>query len=166
MHRYAPIDPRLLEEPHAHQLFQNVAEHYLGLAGDSFEEVEQLVDVPAQARLVWRLWLFLAEVGGSGVVGYLWNYCHSFAELREIHAALVEVGADELRTLLETGIRSSVEQGHGEFLEESDAREWAWLFAKSVALSDDEVNTASLQVAYPGASEVVASYIRANRSSF
>ncbi len=163
MHYYTPIDPSMLDEADAHQLFQNVADHYLKCAANSFEYVEQLSSAPPSARLIWRLWIFLAEVSGSGVCDYLWNHCLSLQELQEIHGALDKVQAVDMRRLLEAGIRSSLDQNIGEFLDQLGAKEWAAQFSTIEGLSDDELNDKSYEVAYPLCSEIIASYIRGHQ---
>jgi hypothetical protein len=163
---YARIDPALLDQVQAHQLFENVTEHYLSLAGHRFDHVDQLASVPTPVRVVWCLWMFLADVGGNGVRDYLWNHCHSWSELREVHQALVTVGADDLRVLLESCISLSLGRDVTDFLGQGAVKEWAAQFPPIISFDLDEINSRSIDLAYPTASEIVASYIRKHRQEF
>lgn len=161
--RYSPVLQASLDHPDAHFVFQSVAEQYLAQARGSYERVESLTDAPREAQVVWRLWCFLAEVGSNSVCDYLSNHCPGFVRLREVHAALLLTKADEMRALLENGIRSAYEHHYGEFREHPGAKDWAAAFARTLLLSDDQLNSLSTGGANPACREVVAAYIRANR---
>ena len=160
--KYSPIASSLLAEADAHQLFQNVAEHCLAQAGGDHGRVASLPHLPPEAKAIWQLWCFLAEVAGNGAWDYLCNHCSSLVELQEVHAALQLIGADEMRELLEYGIQRANEQGCGEFLEQSAAKAWAGRFASTLSMNDEELNTASMEAAHPGGSEIAANFIRNN----
>jgi hypothetical protein len=162
MHQYTPIASALLGEPDAHQLFQNVANHYLACADNDYGSVDCVEGAPQSARIVWRLWMFLAEVGGGGVNDFLWNHCFKLTELQQIHSDLLSVEATSLRELLETGIRMAVEHEQGEFLEDTGGREWAGRFAKKHDVDTTAVDELSMAAAYPAGSEIVARFIRAH----
>jgi hypothetical protein len=165
MTRYNLMNSVALEEPDAHELFQNVAEHYHGCVGGYLGDLED-EDVPSPVRVVCRLWFFLAEIGGGGVNDYLWNHCFSLRTLRQVHADLAAIGATELRSLLETGIRMALDSNIGEFLEDPGAREWARGFKKSMEISPEELDDLSMAGAYPTGSEIVATFIRQNIREF
>lgn len=166
MYRYGPIERMLLDEADAHQLFQNVSDHYLAMAGDSYTNVDGVKDIPPNVRIVWCLWKFLAEVSGGGVNDYLWNHCFKLMELQEIHDALLALDAVEMLDLLETGIRIALDENCGEFLDDSGAKEWAQKFEKKFDIDSEELDQRSGKLAYPTMSEIVAKFIRLHRSEF
>lgn len=166
MHRYVPCDSRILNEPNAHLLFQEVANHYLACAGNSFENTERLEAATSEVALVWRLWLFLASIGGGGVCDFLANHCFTLKQLQSAHADLATVGAGQMRELLEAAIRLTVDTNYGEYLDDSGAREWSTHFFRKPSLSAEELNSKSMQLAAPATSEVVAAFIRTNRHRF
>ena len=165
MARFLRIDPAVLEEVDPHQLFQDVADHYHGSVGGYLGDVED-IDVPSQVRVVGRLWFFLAEIGGGGIRDYLWNHCFSLRTLKQIHADLGEVGAQELRSMLEAGIKITADRNCGEFLEDPGAREWAGRFENTVAIASDDLDGLSSAAAYPKGSAIVANYIKRNAALF
>lgn len=164
MGNYNRMDPSALQETEAHQLFQNVADHYQGCEG--FFGAPADINVPTEVRLVCRLWFFLAEIGGGGINDYLWNHCFNLAALQQVQADLREIGALELLDLLEAGICISLESSCGEFLEDEGARVWASQFRNKLNLSPEQLDALSLAAAYPGGSEIIARFIRVNRTLF
>ena len=77
-----------------------------------------------------------------------------------------EVGATELGSLLESGVRVALGSNLGEFLEDEGAREWAALFASAPDISSEELDLLSATAAYPSGSEIVARYVRQNTWAF
>jgi len=154
-----------LGERDAHQLFQNVWEHYTGCVGGYLGDGED-ADVPMQVRTVCRLSYFLAEIGGGGINDYLWNHCFKLRTLQQIYADLGEVGATHLMSLLESGIRLALQSNNGEFLEDEGAHEWAEQFTSAPDISSEELDRQSSYAAYPGGSEAVAEYVRKNIEAF
>ena len=162
---YNRMSSEALGEPEAHQLFQNVAEHYHGCVGGYLGDRED-ENVPRQVRVVCRLWFFLAEIGGGGINDYLWNHCSSLRTLRQVRADLTEVRATELGGLLESGVRVALHSNIGEFLEDEGAHEWAARFASAPEVSPEDLDRLSAMAAYPSGSEVVARYVRQNVEAF
>jgi len=165
MAHYNRMSSEALGEREGHQLFQNVWEHYHGCVGGYLGDGED-ADVPMQVRVVSRLSYFLAEIGGGGVNDYLWNHCSNLRTLQQVYADLTEVGATELKSLLESGIRVALHSNIGEFLEDQGAREWAEQFATAPDISPKELDRRSSVAAYPAGSEIVAKYIRLNIGLF
>lgn len=159
------MDPADLEEAEAHQLFQDVEDHYHGCVGGFLGDVEDQ-DVPREVRVVCRLWFFLAEIGGGGVRDYLWNHCSKLRTLQQIHADLMTVEAHELRVLLEAGIKFTYVGNSGEFLEDPGAPEWAREFQNTTGVESDDLDALSEAAAYPEGSVIVANYIRRNVEKF
>jgi hypothetical protein len=122
--------------------------------------------VPMQVRVICRLSYFLAEIGGGDINDFLWNHCFNLRTLQQIYADLAEVGATELRSLLESGIRVALHSNIGEFLEDQGAREWAELFVSAPDISPEELDRRSSVAAYPAGSEIVAKYVRVNIEAF
>jgi hypothetical protein len=165
MTQHNRMNSEAVGEPEAHQLFQNVSEHYHGCVGGYLGDLED-EDVPPQVRIVSRLWYLLAEIGGGGINDYLWNHCFSLRTLQQVHADLTEVGATELTSLLESGVRTAMNCNIGEFLEDEGAREWATQFVGAPEISPEDLDSLSSRAAYPAGSEIVARYIQQNRKMF
>jgi hypothetical protein len=165
MPQYNRMNSEAVSEPDAHQLFQDVAEHYHSCVGGYLGGVED-DDVPREVRVVCRLWYFLAEIGGGGINDYLWNQCFRLRVLQQVHADLTEIGATGLTSLLESGIRVALNANMGEFLEDAGAREWAGQFLQAPEISPGDLDSLSSRAAYPEGSEIVARYIRQNRTAF
>lgn len=160
--QYVPIEQELLAESDDRQLFQNVADHFLAVADDDFGKVN-LVTGSEPARYVWCLWMFFSEVASSGINVYLWNHCYRLDELQETYAALIAVGASEVRELLEGTIAYSLPGRKSEFLNDLGAIEWAAQFQLDDSWNPEAVDSVSME-AVERANQPIANYIRRNAS--
>jgi hypothetical protein len=158
--------PQLLDESEDHQLLQNAYEHLAKLLGSQWhplESIETLAATPQVAKHIWYLWWFQAEVGGSGISGWLVNHAPATSVVIASHAALKAVGATHSLEMLEAGF--------------APARAWdaPFLQSKEVAWFDqfrgnpkwpsfDEIDVASCDICSGPLSVIAAKYIREHRS--
>lgn len=166
MNRYRPIEAAALAEPDAHELFQLVTDHYLACADNDWERIEVIEGTPPEVKIVWRLWLFLAGVGGGGVCDHLWNHCHRLADLKQVHHDLQRVNAVSMLSLVESAIRLTLDTSYGEYLDDEGAADWSAQFTCDATTTADDLNRLSMDVAYPECSEIVAAFVRANARVF
>lgn len=100
--------------------FQELAEHIRPQAeSDPFvTDLARTADLPREARAVYFLWMFYAEVGGSGIENFLLQQLGIFAP--QVHEALQMVGAFQLIERLEAGIPHALASGSAELNTASD----------------------------------------------
>jgi hypothetical protein len=100
--------------------FQEMAEHIRPQAeSDPYvTDLARVSELPCEARALYFLWMFYAEVGGSGIENFLIQQLGIFAP--QAHEALQLVGASELVERLEAGIPHALASGSAEFSAVSD----------------------------------------------
>lgn len=100
--------------------FQELAEHIRPQAEAQpyVTDLARADELPQQARALYFLWMFYAEVGGNGIEVYLLEQEGHFT--RQAHEALRLVGASELLARLEAGIPHALASGNAEFSTGSD----------------------------------------------
>jgi hypothetical protein len=161
------MPPALLDEEHDHQLLQNVYEHLASLLGTEWhpiESIETLDGLPAAAKIAWYIWWFEAEVGGSGISGWLVDHAPAASVIIASHEALATIGASEGLELLEAGFAPARVQD-APFL---DAPEAAWFDRFPVDPkwpSLEAIDAASYEVCSTPLSSFAATYLRQNRSA-
>ena len=166
MKTYTPINVALLDEADDHCLFQNVYEHLADLLGEDWhplENIEQLSGTPQTAKHVWYLWWFSAEVGGSGISGWLVNHAPATSVIIASHAALKAANAVDALELLEAGFAPARALDAPFLL----SREVAWFdhFRGSYKWPGfEEIDAASYDICEAPLSTIAATFIRKHRS--
>src|SRR5262245_60174332 len=117
---YQPFPRDKFESTERDLWFQELVEHIRPQA-ESQPYVTDLVraaELPQQARALYFLWMFYAEVGGNGIECFLLEPQGHFTP--QAHEALRLVGASELVERLEAGIPHALASGCAEFTRGSD----------------------------------------------
>lgn len=162
---YQRMEPRLLEEPEDHALFQNVSDHLKALLGDSWHpttNVETLQGVPDAAKNAWYLWWFAAEVGGNGLSAWVANCAAHAPEIIASHRALKALGAVELLELLEASF-APARSWNAEFLREPEVAWFDQFRGNPRFPTFDEIDPTSYDLAAMPLSRIVAKHIRESR---
>lgn len=164
---YQPIPQSLLDEANDHQLLQNVYEHLFGLLGDQWhplENIDLLEAVPVAARRAWYVWWFEAEVGGSGISGWLVDHAPAASVIIGSHEALTAMGARDALELLEAGM-APAQEWDAPFLQSPHAS-WFGQFPGNPKWPNFEViDPASFTVCAIALSTIAADYLRQHRST-
>ena len=117
---YQPFPREKFESTEPTLYFQEMAEHIRPQAeSDPYvTDLARVSELPCEARALYFLWMFYAEVGGSGIENFLSQQLGIFAP--QAHEALQLVGASELVERLEAGIPHALASGSAEFGAVSD----------------------------------------------
>ena len=167
MKTYQPMPPALLEEAQDHQLLQNVYEHLASLLGNQWhplENIELLGATPQAARHAWYVWWFEAEVGGSGISGWLVNHAPAASVIISSHQALATIGASEALELLEAGF-ALAQAWDAPFIHSREAAWFNQFRGDHKWPSFDEIDAASYSVCSTPLSSFAAKYIRQHRAT-
>ena len=117
---YQPFPHDKFESTERDLWFQELAEHSRPQAESQpyVTDLARAAELPQQARALYFLWMFYAEVGGNGIENFLLQQLGVFAP--QAHEALRLVGASELVERLEAGIPHALSSGSAEFSAGSD----------------------------------------------
>ena len=117
---YQPFPRDKFESTERDLWFQELVEHIRPQAESQpyVTDLARAAELPQQARALYFLWMFYAEVGGNGIESFLLEPQGHFAP--QAHEALRLVGASELIERLEAGIPHALESGCAEFTAGSD----------------------------------------------
>ncbi|HYO62687.1 MAG TPA: hypothetical protein VER08_03420 [Pyrinomonadaceae bacterium] len=101
---YQPFPREKFESTERDLWFQELAEHVRQQAESRpyVTDMERIATLPREARALYFLWMFYAEVGGNGIEHFLLEPQGLFTP--QAHEALRMVGASELVERLEAGI--------------------------------------------------------------
>ncbi len=157
---YRPIDAGLAGVGDDHTLYQLVASQLDDLAKEGTGDLAMVQNTPLAAVHIWRVWQFLCEIDGSGLAGYPAGTALSLRDLRGVHESLGEVGAVELRSLLECAVLSDSEAKQGEYWNDPGAGKWVGEVRDGSRLSSQDIDRLARELIYPVMSSRVASYIR------
>ena len=117
---YQPFPRDKFESTERDLWFQELVEHIRPQAESHpyVTDLARAAELPQQARALYFLWMFYAEVGGNGIECFLLEPQGHFTP--QAHEALRLVGASELVARLEAGIPHALASGSAEFSAGSD----------------------------------------------
>ena len=117
---YQPFSRAKFDSTERDLWFQELVEHIRPQAESQpyVTDLARAAELPEQARALYFLWIFQAEVGGNGIECFLLEPSGHFAP--QAHEALRLVGASELVARLEAGIPHALGSGCAEFSVGSD----------------------------------------------
>jgi hypothetical protein len=117
---YQPFPREEFESTERDLWFQELAEHIRPQVESApyVTDLARATELPREARALYFLWMFYAEVGGNGIENFLLQQLGIFAP--QAHEALQLVGASELVERLEAGIPHALASGSAEFSAGSD----------------------------------------------
>ena len=128
---YQPFSRAKFDSTERDLWFQELVEHIRPQAESQpyVTDLARAAELPEQARALYFLWIFQAEVGGNGIECFLLEPSGHFAP--QAHEALRLVGASELVARLEAGIPHALGSGCAEFSVGSDLA-WFRQFQPSI----------------------------------
>lgn len=105
---YRKLNPRTISHQ-SERLLEVVAQHIRGIVESPpfILNLSKLRSIPPEAQVVYWIWIFLCEAGGSGLEGFLLN--QNTSAIRGVYESLLRIGASGIAELMRSGIPLAIE---------------------------------------------------------